>query len=247
MCFCSAATRTQTELLFEVATEKIMLEYLRTSLFALAVEDLPGLVLAIWRLVYMATSSKVGLTFRLNANKGLEWDNLDTEQILPALQFLLSAILLGFQLCNIKEYTRLSAAHLKQETKLAEVVETASTELDTFGGVKPAEVTEVLRLRKTLGETSKRKAREVAGDVMLLRYIRGAAPSGINYQEGEMLGGSAVGKTVALAASVTSSLRRREESGANSVRDRILRDDLVCLLISNLNCRRIYIARPAPQ
>ena len=189
-------------------------------------EDLPGLILSTWRLVYIISSFEVGLTFRHDVRGGLAWDNLDAEQVLPAFQLLLSAIVVGFQLCNTKDFIRLSAAHLKSETKLAKVVETASTELDAFEGVMPSEITGVLRLRKILGGALKQQAREVAGDVMLLRFIRGTGAP--RTQGGEGAGGqSTIDKAVAMAAVVASSLSRRERVGANFVRTRILRDDLV--------------------
>ena len=197
-------------------------------------EDLPGLILSTWRLVYIISSFEVGLTFRHDVRGGLTWDNLDAEQVLPAFQLLLSAIVVGFQLCNTKDFIRLSAAHLKSETKLAKVVATASTKLDAFEGVMPSEITGVLRLRKILGGALKQQAREVAGDVMLLRFIRGAegAPRTHDHQGGgdggEGAGGqSTIDKAVAMAAVVASSLSRRERVGANYVRTRILRDDLV--------------------
>ena len=179
-----------------------MLAYLQASLLVFFVEEVPGLLLAAWRLWVT--------NLPLFEDPGL------------ALQFLLSAIMLGFQLCNTKDYLRLSEEHLKKESKLAKVVEKASTELDRFEGVRSELITMVLRLRTMLGGALEGKAREVAGDVMLLRYVRGAAAA---VGEGAALDDR--NAVVALAASVSTSLARREKVGATSVRTWVLRNDMV--------------------
>ena len=178
-----------------------MLAYLQASLLVFFVEEIPGLLLAAWRLWVT--------NLPLFEDPGL------------ALQFLLSAIGLGFQLCNTKDYLRLSDDHLKKESKLAKVVEKASTELDRFEGVRPEIITMALRLRTMLGGALQGMAREVAGDVMLLRYV-GDATAAVG--EGAALDDHNV---VALAASVSMSLARREKVGATSVRERVLRNDMV--------------------
>ena len=72
-----------------------------------------------------------------------------------------------------------------------------------------------------------RKAREVAGDVMLLRFARDATAA---VGEGAALDDHNV---VALAASVSMSLARREKVGATSVRKRVLRNDMVSRRVPN--------------
>ena len=137
------------------------------------------------------------------------------------MQLLFSAIMFGFQLCNIKDYIRLSGEQNEQLRKVEQAVQEASTELDTFAGVAHNEIMTVLRLRGgVLGDSLRGAAREVAGDLMLLRYARA----------GDQEFGSATAgdqNAVTLGATVTASMARRKHVGADSVRERILREDMV--------------------
>ena len=135
-------------------------------------------------------------------------------------QLFFSLLMLGFQLCNIKEYLRLAEEQIKQERKLERAVQGASTELDTFAGVTSGEIMLVLRLRNMLGDSLKRLGHRAA-DLMLLRFARFSG--GGQQKEG------ANDELVAMStgAMVTASFARREEVGADVVQKRILRDNMV--------------------
>ncbi len=187
-------------------TDKLILAYLRASRFGLFFEELPGVFLAVWRFVVVCRS--VGLWLKT------------MEEFLLVTQLFFSLLMLGFQLCNIKEYLRLAEEQIKQERKLECAVQGASTELDTFAGVTPGEIVLVLRLRNMLGDSLKRLGHRAA-DLMLLRFARFSG--GGQQEEG------ANDELVAMStgAMVTASFARREEVGADVVQERILRDNMV--------------------
>ena len=192
------------ELLDEVATDRLILAYLQVSLVVLLVEELPGFVLSTWRLVRVCHD--VGLTLKTWA------------QMLAAMQFTFSAIMLGFQMCNLKDYIRLADAFVKREKKLAVAVDKTTTVLDAFEQVNYEEIALVLRVRRALGNALERLARDVAGDVMLLRHLR-MTGAGQGMEEHAAI-------VVQTAAAVTSALARRVRSGADSARKRCLEDDV---------------------
>ena len=187
-------------------TDKLILAYLRASRFGLFFEELPGVFLAVWRFVVVCRS--VGLWLKT------------MEEFLLVTQLFFSLLMLGFQLCNIKEYLRLAEEQIKQERKLERAVQGASTELDTFAGVTSGEIMLVLRLRNMLGDSLKRLGHRAA-DLMLLRFARfnggGQEEEGANDELVAMSTG----------ALVTASFARREEVGADVVQERILRDNMV--------------------
>ena len=121
------------------------------------------------------------------------------------------------------ELTRLAGLQLKRQEKLSAVVKEATTVLDEFtAGVRPEDVTMVLRVRHTLGEATLRAhPRDVAGDVMLARYQEGnAAPS--------VVGGlAAENHSIHLASIINFGLGERRRQGADVARDEILERDLV--------------------
>ena len=121
------------------------------------------------------------------------------------------------------ELTRLAGLQLKRQEKLSAVVKEATTVLDDFtAGVRPEDVTMVLRVRHTLGEaTLGAHPRDVAGDVMLARYQEGsAAPSVVG-------GHAAENHTIHLASIINFGLGERRRLGADVARDEILKKDLV--------------------
>ena len=207
---------TQADLLERVKTDKLILSYLHASQLGLIVEEVPGIILAAWRIVAICLGPN-GLRLR------------ESDEILVSLQFLLSAIMLGFQLCNFKDFIRLAEEQIEQERKLERAVQGASTELDTFAGVTPGEIMRVLRLRNMLGESLRRLGHRA--DLMLLRFGRFTGLQlGADQQEG---GGGATSaandELVAMStgARVTASFARREQVGADAVRVRILRNNMV--------------------
>ena len=142
------------------------------------------------------------------------------------MQLLFSAIMFGFQLCNIKDYIRLSGEQNEQLRKVEQAVQEVSTELDTFARVAHNEIMTVLRLRGgVLGDSLRGVARDIAGDLMLLRYARFGGGGGD--AEGQADGAGSSQNAITLGATVTVSLARRKAVGADSVRERILRDDMV--------------------
>ena len=145
------------------------------------------------------------------------------------IQCLLSAIMAGFQLCNIKDYIRLAGEQNALQRKVEHAVQGSSTDLDTFAGVEAGEITTVLRLREVLGDSLTWLAREVAGDLMLLRFVRSCRLlAGAGEKGGAATAGDHHRAVVSTAgATVTASLARREKVGADAVRERILRDDMV--------------------
>ena len=208
--------RPQADLLEKIKTDGLVLDYLYASRLGLVFEELPGLALASWRFAAICYSPA---GFRLKSRN----------EIQLVIQLLLSAIMAGFQLCNIKDYIRLAGEQNALQRKVEQAVQGSSTDLDTFAGVEAEEITTVLRLREVLGDSLTLLAREVAGDLMLLRFVRschlfaGAGEKGGAATEGDHH--RAVVSTA--GATVTASLARREKVGADAVRERILRDDMV--------------------
>ena len=122
------------------------------------------------------------------------------------------------------ELTRLAGLQLKRQEKLSAVVKEATTVLDDFtAGVRPEDVTMVLRVRLTLGEaTLGAHPRDVAGDVMLARYYQeGSAPPSV------VGGHAAENHTIHLASIINFGLGERMRLGADVARDEILKKDLV--------------------
>ena len=173
------------------------------------------------------------------------------DEVLLVIQLFFSILMLGFQLCNIKEYLRLADEQIKQERKLERAVQGASTELDTFAGVTAGEIMHVLRLRNMLGESLGRLMGHRA-DLMLLRFVRFTGFGGDQQESG--------GATSALddehvailtGARITASFTRREEVGADAIRQRILRDNMVSFMSSppytNAQPWRATYANPSGQ
>ena len=197
----------------QVETDELILSYLHASRLGLFFEELPGLALALYRFVVLCQHGTTG--FRLKS----------ADQIRLGVQLLFSAIMLGFQICNIKEYLRLAEAQNEQRRKVAKAVQGVSTELDSVAGVTHDEITMVLRLRGMLGESLRRMAREVGGDIMILRHVRFSM--GIVWNRQEAGGGVDEHAVVSMGAKITAALARRKEIGADAVRERILRKDMV--------------------
>ena len=203
---------TQADLLERVKTDKLILSDLYASRLGLVVEEVPGIILAAWRIVAICLGPN-GLRLR-------EWD-----EILVSLQLILSAIMLGFQLCNFKDFFRLAEEQIEHERKLERVVQGASTELDTFAGVTPGEIMRVLRLRNMLGDSLRRLMGHRA-DLMLLRFVRFSGFGG-DQEEGATSAANDELVAISTGARVTASFARREQVGADAVRERILRDNMV--------------------
>ena len=119
---------------------------------------------------------------------------------------------------------------IEQERKLERAVQGASTELDTFAGVTPGEIMLVLRLRNMLGESLRRLGHRA--DLMLLRFGRFNGFGGDQQEGGAGATSAADDEHVAMStgARVTASFTRREQVGADAVRERILRDNMVRFL-----------------
>ena len=201
-------------MLEQIETDELILDYLRASRYGLVFEEAPGLALASWR--FFAVCRHTGLTLR----------SLSEVQLTGQLFF--SILMLGFQLCNIKDYIRLAGEQNNQLRKVEQAVQEASTELDTFAGVAHGEIVKVLRLRDVLGDLLRGVAREVAGDVMLLRYARfGGGAEGGGAAAAAAAAADEHGVAVTLGATVTGSLARRRKVGADAVRERVLREDMV--------------------
>ena len=210
------ARAAQADLLEQIETDELILGYLRASRYGLFLEEMPGLALASWRLVAVCRHS--GLTLR------------SLSQVQLTVQLLFSAVMFGFQVCNIKDYIRLAGEQNDQLLKVENAVHEASTELDTFVGVTHGEIATVLRLRGVLGDLVRRLAREIVGDVMLLRYARQFFGGGAEGGGAAADAAAAVDEreaAVTLGATVTESMARRRKVGADAVRERILREDMV--------------------
>ena len=233
------ARASQANLLEQIETDGLILSYLYASRLGLFLEELPGLILSSWRIIAVCKYGTEGL--RLNS----------ANQIQLSIQFVFSAVMLGFQLCNIKDYIRLAGEQNDQLLKVESAVQEASTELDTFAGVTHGEIATVLRLRGVLGDLVRRVAREVVGDVMLLRYARQFSGSGAEGGGAAADAPAAVDErevAVTLGATVTESMARRRKVGADAVRERILREDMVRAELAC--CAAIVpaaVPRPPPQ
>ena len=196
----------------QVETDELILSYLHASRLGLFFEELPGFALALYRFVVLCQHGTTG--FQLKS----------ADQIRLGVQLLFSAIMLGFQICNVKEYLRLAEEQNEHRRKVEKAVWGVSTELDSVAGVTHDEITMVLRLRGMLGESLRRMAREVGGDIMILRHVRFSGIVWNNRQEG---GGVKEDAVVSVGAKITAALARRKEIGADAVRERILRNNMV--------------------
>ena len=198
----------------QVKTNELFLAYLRASRFGLYFEELPGLALTSWRIVAICRFTGFWLK---------NWD-----ETLVAIQFLFSAIMLGFQLCNVRDYIRMAGEQNAQQRNVKRAVHGVSTDLDTFAGVTPDEIMLVLRLRDKLGDALRGLAREITGDVMLLRFVRSIIVGG-GRENGA--GGTDALALMSMGATITKALAIRKKSGADVIWERILRDDMVSAVL----------------
>ena len=201
----------QAELLDNVETEAANLAYLKAALYNFALEDVPGLILSVMR---MGISS------------------LSAAQLSIGLQYTFSVLMCGFTLCNTKNFIQTSEKAAEDQKKLGDVLEKASTSVDAFEGVAPREPLLVIQLRRMLESSFDfdKYPRDVLGDLMLLRRMRELFPA--KDQHAQAGGGTGKGADmpaalrVLAAAAVTAAMAERSRSGANVMRERILRNDL---------------------
>jgi len=201
----------QAELLDNVETEAANLAYLKAAFFSFVLEDVPGLILSVMR---MGISS------------------LSAAQLSIGLQYTFSVLMCGFTLCNTKNFIQTSEKAAEDQKKLGDVLEKASTSVDAFEGVAPREPLLVIQLRRMLESSFDfdKYPRDVLGDLMLLRRMRELFPA--KDQQAQAGGGTGKGADmpaalrVLAAAAVTAAMAERSRSGANVMRERILRNDL---------------------
>ena len=101
------------QLVEDVKVQTLVEDYLNATLYSFLFEDVLALILSSWRFWKVCTLT--GLTLR------------DWTQISMTLQLLCSMLMVGFQLANVKEKLRIRGLVLRQQTKLAAVVENATT------------------------------------------------------------------------------------------------------------------------
>ena len=212
-CWSALHPTPQAELLDDIENDAATLAYLEAALYSFIFEDVTGLVLAVIRM-------------------GI--DSLTTSQLLTGLQYTFSVLMCGFTLCNTRNFIQISGKVAQKQKVLGDVLERASTSLDAFEGIDPRELSLVIRLRGILASTLsfEKYARDVLGDLMLLRRVRELFP-GRKQRGGAGAADESVAEEAATAAAlvsasvaVTDSLAKREQSGADAIREQILRKDL---------------------
>ena len=180
--------------------------YMRAALINFGVEDVPGLILGMIRMGVLT---------------------MPYDQLFLGMQYTMSVLTVGFGLCNIKHFINATERVTRRHAELAEELARATTEVDEFEDVENEEYVMLVELRRMLpgSQTFGRFARDVMGDLMLLRYLREAAQ-----RVASAVGAEAVDRTSVLtsaAAAVVDALAERARGGADVIRERIMREDMV--------------------
>ena len=202
----------QANLLENLDSKKAELACLLASLWSFALEDIPGLLLSV---------------FKMKASDASLFS-------LTGLQYSFSVLMCGYALCNSKSFIQTSKKVAKKQKELGDILESASTSLDAFKGVHPRELLRVVELRHMLPSSLNvdESPRDVLGDLMLLRRVRARFPPKEEEQTGvDDSGAAAAEALVAVAAAVTAASAKRTETGVDAIREQILRKDLASVVI----------------